>query len=91
MLQQCVNDGVNHEVFFHCILIFSLSKNLLKIVANLPYQISSSLILRLIPFRHESISVTVMVQQEVAERLCAKRENRKTGRLQNAKDGRTGR
>ena len=42
-----------------------------KLVANLPYQISSVLILKLLPFRNLWKSLTLMVQKEVAERICA--------------------
>jgi len=43
-----------------------------KIVANLPYNIASQLIIRLTDFADELSSVVVMVQKEVAERICAR-------------------
>ena len=49
----------------------------LKLVANLPYQISSVLILKLLPFRNYWKSLTLMVQKEVAERMCATPQQRK--------------
>ncbi len=42
-----------------------------KIVANLPYQISSPLFFRLFEMRHLFQSVTLMVQKEWAKRVCA--------------------
>ncbi len=42
-----------------------------KLVANLPYQIATALLLRLLPVRRAWTSLTVMVQDEVAERICA--------------------
>lgn len=42
-----------------------------KVVANLPYYITTPLIMRLIEDSKKCKSLTVMVQEEVAERLCA--------------------
>ena len=42
-----------------------------KLVANLPYQIATALLLRLLPFRNCWKSMTLMVQKEVADRICA--------------------
>ena len=43
-----------------------------KIVANLPYNIASQLIIRLTDYADQLSSVVVMVQKEVAERICAR-------------------
>jgi len=48
-----------------------------KLVANLPYNISTSLLLKLLPDRNIWQSFTVMVQLEVGERLCANPESGK--------------
>lgn len=48
-----------------------------KLVANLPYNIASSLLLRLLPVRNAWQSLTIMVQLEVAERICASPESGK--------------
>ncbi len=42
-----------------------------KVVANLPYYISTPIIQRLIEFRSKFISLTLMLQREVAERIAA--------------------
>lgn len=43
-----------------------------KIVANLPYYITSPLIMKICEVAKKCLSVTVMVQEEVATRLCAR-------------------
>jgi 16S rRNA (adenine1518-N6/adenine1519-N6)-dimethyltransferase len=43
-----------------------------KIVANLPYNIASQLIIRLTDYADQLSLVVVMVQKEVAERICAR-------------------
>ena len=49
-----------------------------KLVANLPYNIATALLLKLLPVRNAWESFTVMVQLEVGERLCAIPESGKT-------------
>ena len=43
-----------------------------KVVANLPYYITTHIIMKLIEYKEYFSSVTVMVQKEVAERMSAK-------------------
>ena len=43
-----------------------------KVVANLPYYITTPLIMQLVENSQKCLSLTVMVQEEVALRLCAK-------------------
>ncbi|MCM1546400.1 MAG: 16S rRNA (adenine(1518)-N(6)/adenine(1519)-N(6))-dimethyltransferase RsmA [Clostridiales bacterium] len=43
-----------------------------KVVANLPYYITTPLIMQLVENSKKCLSFTVMVQEEVADRLCAK-------------------
>ena len=43
-----------------------------KVIANLPYYVTTDIILRLIDNDFNILSLTIMVQKEVAERLCAK-------------------
>jgi len=53
-----------------------------KIVANLPYQISTPLFFKLLPLRLQWTSFTLMLQKEVAERICATpKDKRKYGTL----------
>ncbi len=42
-----------------------------KVVANLPYYITTPIIMRLLEEGYDFKSITVMVQKEVADRLCA--------------------
>ena len=42
-----------------------------KVIANVPYQITSDLIRTLLELENKPESITIMVQKEVAERICA--------------------
>lgn len=46
--------------------------NDIYVAANLPYYITSPCIMKLVESKLNIVSITVMVQKEVAERLCAK-------------------
>jgi 16S rRNA (adenine1518-N6/adenine1519-N6)-dimethyltransferase len=65
------------KFFLEDVLRFDLEENFseygggVKVVANLPYLISTPLIFRLIEHRHLFSSLTLMLQKEVAERLAA--------------------
>lgn len=50
-----------------------------SVCANLPYYITSPLIMHLLESRLPIDNVTVMVQKEAAERLCAKQGSRESG------------
>ncbi len=52
-----------------------------KIVANLPYYITTPIIMKLLETRANFKSITVMVQKEVADRLCAKTGTREAGAI----------
>ncbi len=52
-----------------------------KIVANLPYYITTPIIMRLLESKAKFDSITVMVQKEVADRLCAKTGTREAGAI----------
>jgi 16S rRNA (adenine1518-N6/adenine1519-N6)-dimethyltransferase len=49
--------------------------NSYKVVANIPYQITSNLLKVLLEAENKPESITVMVQKEVAERICAEPGN----------------
>lgn len=55
--------------------------NKVKIVANLPYYISTPIIMKLLENRLEIDEIIVMVQKEVAERLSAKTGTREAGAI----------
>ncbi len=46
-----------------------------KVVANLPYQITSQVLRLLLESTHPPLQIVVMVQREVADRMCAKAGN----------------
>lgn len=52
-----------------------------KIVANLPYYITTPIIMRLLEERLEIDSITVMIQKEVADRLAAIPGEKETGAI----------
>lgn len=55
--------------------------NKVKIVANLPYYISTPIIMKLLENKLEISEIIVMVQKEVAERLSAKTGEREAGAI----------
>ena len=55
--------------------------NKVKIVANLPYYISTPIIMKLLENKLEINEIIVMVQKEVAERLSAKTGEREAGAI----------
>ena len=52
-----------------------------KVVANLPYYITTPIIMKLLESKSNFESITVMVQKEVADRLCAKTGTREAGAI----------
>lgn len=63
------------EVFYDDFLDFPLEKHLrkkAKVVANLPYNITTPILSKLVPLHDKISSITVMVQKEVADRFVAK-------------------
>lgn len=62
--------SVMHADILECDLSRLIRKGT-KIVANLPYNIASQVIIRLMGYAQDLSSVVVMVQKEVAERICA--------------------
>ena len=59
-------------------------KHLLKIVANLPYYITTPILMALMQQRIPAQSVTVMVQKEVADRMTARPGSKDYGSLSSA-------
>jgi len=76
---------LSHQDFLKADLIKDLD-NLFKgadvyVAANLPYYITSPCIMKLVETKLNIVSITVMVQKEVAERLCAKPGSRDYGAI----------
>jgi len=53
----------------------------LKVVGNLPYNITSQILFRLFEFRERITSAVMMMQREVAQRICAPHGNKEYGIL----------
>ncbi len=58
-----------------------LEKDNLTIIANLPYNISTKLLLNWIYQRHNVNSMTLMFQKEVADRILSQKDSKSYGRL----------
>ena len=53
----------------------------IRVVGNLPYNISTPLLFRLLDFRDRIVDAHFMLQKEVVDRLCAEPGNKSFGRL----------
>jgi 16S rRNA (adenine1518-N6/adenine1519-N6)-dimethyltransferase len=60
---------------------FSQIPNKLRIIGNLPYNISSPLLFHLLDYRKQIIDMTFMLQKEVVDRIVAPPGNKTYGRL----------
>lgn len=87
VLKKKVMDYPNVEVVRGDILklnfdkLLHQGKDLVKVVANLPYQISTPLLFRFIESRHLFFTLTLMLQKEVAERMAASPGRKEYGPL----------
>lgn len=88
ILAKTLEDYPNASVIFSDVLKLDLKKLIeeqfkdckrVTICANLPYYITSPIIMSLLENRLNVESITVMVQKEAAERLCAKIPSRDVG------------
>ncbi len=57
------------------------TENKIRVIGNLPYNISTELLFRLIPSKHLIKDLHFMLQKEVVDRLAANPGNKKYGRL----------
>ncbi len=53
----------------------------IKVVANLPYYITTPIIMKLLEGEYNISSIVVMVQKEVGERICSNGNSRETGAI----------
>ena len=60
---------------------YGVISNNLRIVGNLPYNISSPLLFRLLSEKNQIIDMTFMLQKEIVDRIVAKHGNKTYGRL----------
>ena len=78
---QLINDDVLKVNLSKLIAENYSSKGSTKIVANLPYYITTPIIMKLLEERLAIDSITVMVQKEVADRLTAKPGSKLSGAI----------
>ncbi len=78
LLRKELGDRGNVEVIHADVLRFDFSQvdtgspqERLKVIGNVPYNISSQILLRLLEYRHSISRIVLMLQREVAERLAA--------------------
>ena len=76
----------NFEVIYGDILKIDLEELIkgydsVKVVANLPYYITTPIIMKLLEDRLKIKSITVMVQKEVGERICATHKDKEYGAI----------
>jgi 16S rRNA (adenine1518-N6/adenine1519-N6)-dimethyltransferase len=78
-------DASRLEIFQQDVLTFSLEQikqdRLIRVVGNLPYNISTPLLFHLYQQNHHVHDYHVMVQLEVAQRICATEKDKAYGRL----------
>lgn len=78
-------DASRLEIFQQDVLTFSLEQikqdRLIRVVGNLPYNISTPLLFHLYQQNHQVHDYHVMVQLEVAQRICATEKDKAYGRL----------
>lgn len=76
----------NFEVIYGDVLKIDLEELMkgydsVKVVANLPYYITTPIIMKLLEDKLKIKSITVMVQKEVGERICATHKDKEYGAI----------
>lgn len=83
-LDRVKNENKNVEIFYEDFMKVDLEKILtkyenLKVVANIPYYITTPIIFKLIKFKEKFSSILVLIQKEVAERFSSKANSKDYG------------
>jgi len=85
ILKERFSSNTNLKIVNKDILKVDMSEYLntknIKIIANLPYYITSPIIFKLLEYRKSIQSITIMIQKEVAERIVAKPHSKDYGVL----------
>lgn len=87
VIQRALKDAPNAQVIFGDFLdakeedILKLIGTSYKVVANLPYYITTPIIFKLLDFNNPPASITVMAQLEVGQRITAKPASKDYGAL----------
>ena len=76
VLNEELRDLANVEIIHKDVLRYDFSSSIrggerIKVIGNIPYNVSSQILFRLIEFREHISSVTLMFQKEVADRIMA--------------------
>ena len=70
ILKETLKDFSNVEIINSDALLFEPSENTYKVVANIPYNITSHLISHFLQNKNPPESLTLLIQYEVAKKLC---------------------
>ncbi|APC97994.1 16S rRNA (adenine(1518)-N(6)/adenine(1519)-N(6))-dimethyltransferase RsmA [Francisella frigiditurris] len=83
LIENCLPYG-NINIFNEDVLDFNISKfpnNKIKLIGNLPYNISTPILFKIISFTDKIIDAHFMLQKEVVDRITAQPNNKSYGRL----------
>ncbi len=69
------------EIDFKSLIVLQSQPHKTKLVANLPYYISTAILQHLIQYRHSFSEMVLMLQKEVVERITAEPNNKERGFL----------
>lgn len=75
ILKETLSAYSNIEILHQDALQFTPPEPPYKVVANIPYNITSPLINHFLQADNPPISITILIQKEVAEKICAKDPN----------------
>jgi len=75
ILKETLTDYKNIEVINADILNYQLSTTNYKLIANIPYYLTSALIRKFLECQNPPTEMILMIQKEVAQRICAKPPN----------------
>ena len=86
ILREELGDYSNFELIHNDVLKVDLAEVIgdaqsVKLVANLPYYVTTPIIVKLLKEKHKFNSLTIMIQKEVAERMNAEPGNKDYGAL----------
>ena len=72
ILQETLKDYRNVEIIHEDALVYQNTLTKYKIVANIPYYLTSALIRKFLEEAHRPDCIVLLIQKEVAQRICAK-------------------
>ncbi len=72
ILQETLKDYPNVEIIHEDALTYQNTLTKYKIVANIPYYLTSALIRKFLEETHRPECIVLLIQKEVADRICAK-------------------